>query len=79
MRNSSVIISGVPSDDFTIPTEWISDNAIVINVANVSNFDEGTLLTDRPGITYVPHVGRVTVAALKSNLICLHRNYHPTY
>ena len=76
VRNSSVIVSGVPSDDFTLPTEWISDNAIVINVANVSNFDEATLLTEKPGITYVPHVGRVTVAALESNLICLHRNYH---
>ena len=71
VRNSSVIVSGVPSDDFTIPTDWISDDAIVINVANVSNFDEATLL-----IAYVPHVGRVTVAALGSNLICLHRNYH---
>jgi methylenetetrahydrofolate dehydrogenase (NAD+) len=76
VRKSSVIVSGVPSADFLIPTDWISDNAIVINVANVSNFDEKTLLEDRRGITYVPHVGRVTVAALESNLICLHRNYH---
>ena len=76
VRNSSVIVSGVPSDDFTIPTDWISDKSIVINVANVSNFDEETLLTEKPGVTYVPHVGRVTVAALESNLICLHRNYH---
>eukprot|EP00804_Cyclotella_cryptica_P002026 CCRYP_007424-RA/>CCRYP_007424-RA protein AED:0.35 eAED:0.35 QI:0/-1/0/1/-1/1/1/0/521 len=75
-RRSSVIVSGVPSEDFTIPTDWIPDHAIVINVANVCNFDEGTLLTEKEGITYVPHVGRVTVAALESNLICLHRNYH---
>lgn len=76
IRKSSVIVSGVPSDDFTIPTDWIQDDAIVINVANVSNFEEETLLEKKPGITYVPHVGRVTVAALESNLICLHRNYH---
>ncbi|KAL3765781.1 hypothetical protein ACHAWO_011728 [Cyclotella atomus] len=76
VRKSSVIVSGVPSDDFIVPTDWIQDNAIVINVANSSNFDEETLLIEKPGITYVPHVGRVTVAALESNLICLHKNYH---
>jgi methylenetetrahydrofolate dehydrogenase (NAD+) len=76
VRKSTVIVSGVPSDDFIIPTDWIQDNAIVINVANSSNFEEETLLIEKPGITYVPHVGRVTVAALESNLICLHKNYH---
>ena len=75
IRNSSVIVSGVPSDDFTIPTDWISDKSIVINVANNSNFDEASLI-EKPSVTYVPHVGRVTVAALESNLICLHKNYH---
>lgn len=80
VRGSSVIVSGVPSDTFRVPTEWISDNAIVINVATTttagggSNFDEGTLLGDdcARGVTYVPHVGRVTVAALEYNLMRLH-------
>ncbi|KAL7515913.1 hypothetical protein ACHAWX_000984 [Stephanocyclus meneghinianus] len=76
IRRSSVIVSGVPSEDFIIPTDWIPDHAIVINVANVCNFDEGTLMTKKQGVTYIPHVGRVTVAALESNLVCLHRNYH---
>ena len=76
VRNSSVVVSGVPSEGFSIPSDWIQDNAIVINVANVSNFEEDSLLTKKSGITYIPHVGRVTVAALESNLICLHRNYH---
>ena len=76
VRKSSVIISAVPSEGFIIPTDWISNGSIVINVANVSNFQEETLLTAKEGIIYVPHVGRVTVAALESNLICLHKNYH---
>ena len=80
VRGSSVVVSGVPSDSFRVPTEWISDNAIVINVATTttsgvgSNFDEGTLLGDdgARGVIYVPHVGRVTVAALEYNLMRLH-------
>ena len=76
VRTSSVVVSGVPSNSFVVPTEWIMDDAIVINVAAESNFDEQTLADDavsRRGVTYVPHVGRVTVAALEYNLMSLHR------
>ena len=75
VRESTVVVSGVPNPDFRIPTGWIREGATVINVASDGNFDEGTVDTV-PGVTYVPHVGRVTVAALQYNLICLHRNYH---
>lgn len=76
IRQSSVVVSGVPSCSFCIPTEWIPSNATVVNVATEkSNFDEETLV-DVPGVTYVPHVGRVTVSALEYNLMCLHRCYH---
>ena len=73
VRNSSVIISGVPSITFNVPTDWIPANATVINVAVESNFDEETLSNGYRGIKYVPHVGRVTVAALEHNLMRLHR------
>ena len=83
---SSVIVSGVPSSAtfFGVPTEWIPENATAINVAaGRSNFDEGTLLTGddasrRRGVTYIPHVGRVTVAALEYNLMSLHKKYNST-
>ena len=79
---SSVIVSGVPSASFRVPTEWIPENATVINVAaGRSNFDEGTLSGEdgsRRGVTYVPHVGRVTVAALEYNLMSLHKKYNST-
>lgn len=77
VRGSDVVVSGVPDPDFRVPTEWIREGATVINVASGhgGNFDEGTV-GDVPGVTYVPHVGRVTVAALQYNLICLHKNYH---
>ena len=75
VRGSSVIVSGVPSNAFVVPTEWIPDNATAINVAAESNFDELTLIDEVVcrGVTYVPHVGRVTVAALEYNLMSLHR------
>ena len=73
VRDSSVIISGVPANTFKVPTDWIPSNATVINVAVESNFDEETLSNGFRGIRYVPHVGRVTVAALEYNLMRLHR------
>ena len=75
VRHSNVIITGVPSQSFRVPTEWISENATLINVANESNFDEEEV-SELQGVTYVPHVGRVTVAALELNLCLLHQNYH---
>jgi hypothetical protein len=77
-----VIVSGVPSASFSIPTEWIPENAMVINVAaGRSNFDKGTLLgkdAPCPGMNYMPHVGRVTVAMLEYILMSLHKKYNLT-
>ncbi|KAL9185159.1 hypothetical protein ACHAXT_002936 [Thalassiosira profunda] len=76
VRSSTVVVSGVPSTAFKVPTDWIAENASLINVATDSNFEEEELCDNPRGITYVPHVGRVTVAALEYNLTSLHRNYH---
>ena len=75
VRQSSAVITGVPSHTFRVPTEWISENATLINVATESNFEEEEV-ANLPSVTYVPHVGRVTVAALEHNLCMLHQNYH---
>lgn len=75
VRQSSAVVTGVPSHTFRVPTEWISDNATLINVATESNFEEEEV-ANLPSVTYVPHVGRVTVAALEHNLCMLHQNYH---
>jgi len=76
IQKSSVIVSGVPSHTFQVPTEWIQKYTTVINVAAETNFDEDTICNEEQCITYVPHVGRVTVAALEYNLMSLHQNYH---
>ncbi len=78
-----VIVSGVPSASFWIPMEWIPENTMVINVVvGRSNFDKGTLLSEdasHQGVTYVPLMGRVTVAALEyKNLMSPHKKYNLT-
>jgi hypothetical protein len=62
--------------------EWIPQNTVVINIATGrSNFDRETMLgnnASRWGVSYVPHMGRVTVAALEYNLMSLHKKYNLT-
>ena len=79
---STVIVSGVPSASSRIPMEWIPENTTVINIAaGRSNFDKGTMLGNDAfhwGVTYVPHVGRVTIAALEYNLMSLQKKFNST-
>jgi len=74
LSKSSVVVSGVPSPDFCIPSEWINPGTTVVNVSEYPNLCEGSLL-DVPGVQYIPQVGKVTIAVLEQNLIELHRRY----
>ena len=77
IRQSSVVVTAVPSPSFQIPANWIQKDTTVINVACERNIDEDALRAiDKPGITYIPHIGQVTVALLEHNLVLLHRRYH---
>ena len=76
VRKSDIVITGVPTKAYRLPTEWIRPNTTVINVASYKNVDETTLL-DVPGVKYVPLVGKVTVAMLERNVLRLHENYSP--
>jgi len=75
VRKSSVVITGVPTKTYRLNTEWIQPKTTVVNVASFKNVDEEALLKI-PGITYVPMVGKVTVAMLERNLIRLFDNFH---
>lgn len=114
VRKSSVVVTGVPTKAYRLPTEWIQPNTtgkdetcldvetrisivwyddvhmlsysflwlsylhcpfIVVNVASFKNVDEESLLKV-PGVTYVPMVGKVTVAMLERNLVRLYENFH---
>jgi methylenetetrahydrofolate dehydrogenase (NAD+) len=75
VRKSDVVILGVPSDSYKMDPSWVKEGAIVVNVASHKNIDEATLLATRPGVRFVPQVGKVTVAMLERNLLRLHKNF----
>jgi len=63
---SDVVISGVPSEKFKVPTEHIREGAACINFSSFKNFD-GPAVKEKASI-YVPSVGKVTIAVLLRNL-----------
>mmetsp|Transcript_10789 Transcript_10789/g.26090 ORF Transcript_10789/g.26090 Transcript_10789/m.26090 type:complete len:138 (-) Transcript_10789:344-757(-) len=72
---SSIVVTGVPTKAYRMPTEWIQPNTTVVNVASFKNVDEESLLKV-PGVVYVPMVGKVTVAMLERNLMRLYEQFH---
>jgi len=75
VRKSSIVITGVPTKNYKLPTEWVSPNTTVVNVSSFKNVDEEALLKI-PGVVYVPLVGKVTVAMLERNLMRLYEQFH---
>jgi|Transcript_5272 methylenetetrahydrofolate dehydrogenase (NAD+) len=75
VRKSSIIVTGVPTKNYKLPTEWVNPNSTVVNVASFKNVDEEELLKI-PGVVYVPLVGKVTVAMLERNLMRLYEQFH---
>lgn len=75
VRKSSIVITGVPTKSYRLPTEWIQKNTTVVNVASFKNVDQEALL-EIEGVQYVPMVGKVTVAMLERNLMRLYENFH---
>eukprot|EP00526_Cylindrotheca_closterium_P014356 CAMPEP_0113639740 /NCGR_PEP_ID=MMETSP0017_2-20120614/20854_1 /TAXON_ID=2856 /ORGANISM="Cylindrotheca closterium" /LENGTH=340 /DNA_ID=CAMNT_0000550981 /DNA_START=57 /DNA_END=1076 /DNA_ORIENTATION=+ /assembly_acc=CAM_ASM_000147 len=75
VRQSSIVVTGVPTKAYRMPTEWIQPNTTVVNVASFKNVDEESLLKV-PGVVYVPMVGKVTVAMLERNLMRLYEQFH---
>ena len=67
VRASQVVITGVPTKAYRLPSELIQPGTVVINVASYKNVDEESLLAI-PGVRYVPMVGKVTVAMLLRNV-----------
>lgn len=68
--------SGVPTPNYTLPVAWLQAGVVVINVSNFKNVNEAELLGSVRGATYVPLVGKLTVAMLERNLVRLVENYH---
>eukprot|EP00930_Biecheleria_cincta_P099056 TRINITY_DN90704_c0_g1_i1.p1 TRINITY_DN90704_c0_g1~~TRINITY_DN90704_c0_g1_i1.p1 ORF type:complete len:377 (+),score=85.24 TRINITY_DN90704_c0_g1_i1:25-1155(+) len=75
VRESDIVILGVPSDKYKMDPSWVKEGAVVINVASHKNIDEKALLETRPGVRYMGQIGKVTVAMLERNLLRLCQNF----
>jgi methylenetetrahydrofolate dehydrogenase (NAD+) len=75
VRQSSIVVTGVPTKSYRLPSEWIQPYSVIVNVASFKNVDEESLL-QIPGVVYVPMVGKVTVAMLERNLMRLYEQFH---
>mmetsp|Transcript_26682 Transcript_26682/g.62674 ORF Transcript_26682/g.62674 Transcript_26682/m.62674 type:complete len:374 (-) Transcript_26682:123-1244(-) len=78
VRKSSIVVTGVPTKNYKLPTEWVNPNTTVVNVSSFKNVDEEALLKI-PGVVYVPLVGKVTVAMLERNLMRLYEQFHASH
>lgn len=69
---SEVVISGVPGEEFKVPSDLIRDGAICINFSSEKNF-VAEEIKERASI-FVPAIGKVTIAVLLRNLLRLIHN-----
>lgn len=68
---SEVVISGVPSETFKVPTELIREGAVCINFSSEKNFNPD--VKEKASI-YVPAIGKVTIVILMRNLLRIVQN-----
>lgn len=68
IRASDVVISGVPSANYKIETEWIKRGAVCINFSSEKNFKPD--VRTRASM-YLPAIGKTTIAMLQRNLLRL--------
>ncbi|CAI4034833.1 hypothetical protein SMKI_11G2850 [Saccharomyces mikatae IFO 1815] len=69
--DADVVITGVPSENYKFPTEYIKDGAVCINFASTKNFSDDV---KEKASLYVPMTGKVTIAMLLRNMLRLVRN-----
>lgn len=71
LRAADIVVSGVPAKGFSLPAEALREGAIAINFSQHANFGDGV----DARCTFVPAIGKVTIAMLERNLIRLHANF----
>jgi len=64
-----VVITGVPTPKYKMPTSLLKDGVVAINFSSSANFEDD--IKSKASI-FVPSVGKVTVAMLERNLLRLH-------
>ncbi|KIK67697.1 hypothetical protein GYMLUDRAFT_68719 [Collybiopsis luxurians FD-317 M1] len=65
---ADVVVSAVPNATYKIPTRWLKDGCICVNVAAEKNFEKD--VRDKASL-YIPAVGKVTILMLLRNLLRL--------
>lgn len=65
---SDVVVSAVPSASYKVPTEWLKDGCICVNVASEKNFQSD--VREKASL-YIPAVGKITQMMLLRNLLRL--------
>lgn len=68
---ADVIITGVPSESYKFPNEFIKEGAVCINFSCNKNFDESV---KTKASLYVPMTGKVTISMLLRNMLRLVEN-----
>lgn len=68
VRESDVVVGGVPSASYKVPTAWIKEGATCINFSSEKNFESD--VRSRAG-AYLPAIGKITVSMLQRNLLRL--------
>ena len=58
-KQSNIVVTGVPTKNYRLPSEWIQPNTTVVNVASFKNVNEDEILQIE-GVQYIPMVGKVT-------------------
>ncbi|SCU85430.1 LAME_0D01310g1_1 [Lachancea meyersii CBS 8951] len=69
--DADVVITGVPSGNYKIPTEYIREGAVCINFSSHKNFDDSV---KSKASLYVPSTGKVTISMLLRNMLRLVEN-----
>ncbi|ODV90957.1 hypothetical protein CANCADRAFT_31765 [Tortispora caseinolytica NRRL Y-17796] len=65
---SDVVITGVPTESYKFPVEYLKDGAVCINFSSFKNFDPEV---KNHASLYVPSIGKVTISMLLRNLLRL--------
>ena len=74
LRESDVVITGVPSRDFDkVKASELKNGVICLNFSYVPNFADDA---KEMASCYIPRVGTLTVAMCLRNALRLYRNYH---
>lgn len=70
---SDVVITGVPTPNYKVPTKILKPGVVSINFSTFANFEPDVAVK---ASNFVPSVGKVTVAMLERNLLRLHDYQH---